>query len=160
VLIAASTRIKLHLIKMVGELNSSVRTPAFFTTNTDVGQWLHPPPIIGNARQKRADFRLFGRLKGASCLIESVFHAATLATFFELHPTSDLIERRRCSWRHTSENVWSLRHRLFQSGLMFFQLRESENATPILTNSQTALNSPGVPAEARVAITIRLNVGE
>jgi hypothetical protein len=43
---------------------------------------------------------------------------------------------------------------------MFFQLRESENATPILPNSQTALNSPEVTAETRVGTTIRLNVGE
>ena len=70
------------------------------------------------------------------------------------------MESWRSSGRQTFDNVWSLRHRLFQSGLMFFQLREAENATPILTNSQTALNSPGVTAKARVAITIRLNVGE
>ena len=159
-LIAASTRIKLHLVKMVGEFNNSVRTPAFFTANTVVGQRLHPRLIIGNARQKRADFWHFGRLKGTSRLIESVFHAATLATFFELHATSDLMESWRGSGRQIFDNVWSLRHQLFQSGLMFFQLREAENATPILTNSQTALNSPGVTAEARVIITIQLDVGE
>jgi hypothetical protein len=49
---------------------------------------------------------------------------------------------------------------LFQSGLMFFQFREAENATPILTNRQTALNSPRVTAEALVGTTIWLNVGE
>jgi hypothetical protein len=43
---------------------------------------------------------------------------------------------------------------------MFFQFREAENATPILTNSQTALNSPGVTPEARVGTVIRLNVGK
>jgi hypothetical protein len=43
---------------------------------------------------------------------------------------------------------------------MFFQFRKAENATPILSNSQTALYSPEVPAEARVGATIRLNVGE
>jgi hypothetical protein len=68
------------------------------------------------------------------------------------------------SWRSSRpqifDNVWSLRHRLFQSDLMFFQLREAENATSILANGQTALNSPGVTAEARVGTTIRLNVGE
>ena len=147
---AASTRIKLHLVKMVGELDSSVRTPAFFTANTVVGQRLHPRLIIGNARQKRVDFWLFGRLKGASCLIESVFHAATLTTFFELHATSDLMESWRSSGRQTFENVLSLKHRLFQSSLLFFQFREAENTTPILTNSQTALNSLGVSTEARV----------
>jgi hypothetical protein len=145
---------------MVGELNGSVRTPALFTANAVVGQRLHSRLIIGNARQKRADFWLFGRLKGTSCLIESVLHAATLATFFELHATSDLMECRRSSGRQIFDNVWNLRHRLFQNGLMFFQLRESENATPILTNSQTALNSPEVTPEARVGTTIWLNVGE
>ena len=70
------------------------------------------------------------------------------------------MESWRGSGRQIFDNVWSLRHQLFQSGLMFFQLREAENATPILTNSQTALNSPGVTAEARVGTTIRLNVGE
>jgi hypothetical protein len=43
---------------------------------------------------------------------------------------------------------------------MFFQLREAENATPILTDSQTALNSPGVTPEAGVGTAIRLNLGE
>jgi hypothetical protein len=43
---------------------------------------------------------------------------------------------------------------------MFFQLREAENAAPVLTNSQTALNSPGVTTQAWVGITIRLNLGE
>jgi len=43
---------------------------------------------------------------------------------------------------------------------MFFQLHEAENATPILTNRQTALNSPEVTPEARVGTAIRLNVGE
>jgi hypothetical protein len=43
---------------------------------------------------------------------------------------------------------------------MFFQLRESENASPILPNGQTALNSLEVTAEARIGTTIRLNVGE
>src|SRR5260370_18183786 len=127
---------------MVGELNNSVCTPTFCPANTVVGQRLHPRLIIGNARQKRADFWLFGRLKGASCLIESVFHAATLATFFELHATSDLMESWRGSRRQTFDNVWSLRHRLFQSGLPFFPLRESENADPILTHTQTPLNTP------------------
>ena len=70
------------------------------------------------------------------------------------------MESWRSSGRQTFDNVLSLRHRLFQSGLMFFELREAENATPILTNSKTALNSPGVTAKARVAIAIRLNVGE
>src|SRR5271165_4101484 len=105
---------------MVGELNNSVRTPAFVTAHTVVGQRLHSRLIIANARQKRADFWLFGRFKGTSCLIESVFHAATLATFFELHATSDLMESWRGSGRKTFDNVWSLRHRLFQSDLMFF----------------------------------------
>jgi len=70
------------------------------------------------------------------------------------------MESWRSSGRQIFDNVWSLRHRLFQSGLMFFQFRQSENAAPILTNSQTALNSPEVTAEARVSTTIRLNVGE
>jgi hypothetical protein len=70
------------------------------------------------------------------------------------------MESWRGSERQIFDNVWSLRHRLFQSGLMFFQLREAENATPVLTNSQTALNSPGVTTEARVGITIRLHVRE
>jgi hypothetical protein len=70
------------------------------------------------------------------------------------------MESWRSSGRQNFDNVWSLRHRLFQSGLMFFQLREAEYATPILTNSQTPLNSPGVTAEARVSITIHLDVGE
>jgi hypothetical protein len=70
------------------------------------------------------------------------------------------MESWRGSGRQTFDNVWSLRHRLFQSGLMFFQLREAENATPILTDSQTALNSPRVTAEARVSNTIQLDVGE
>jgi hypothetical protein len=48
----------------------------------------------------------------------------------------------------------------FRAACCFFQLRESENATPIITNSQPALNSPGVPSEARVGTTFRLNVGE
>jgi hypothetical protein len=43
---------------------------------------------------------------------------------------------------------------------MFFQLREAENATPVLTNGQAALDSPRVTAEARIGITIRLNVKE
>src|SRR5260370_15129389 len=107
---------------MVGELNNSVCTPTFFTANTVVGQRLHPRLIIGNARQKRADFWLFGRLKGASCLIESVLHASTPATFFERHATSNLMESRRGSGRQIFDNGWSLRHRLFQSGLMVFQL--------------------------------------
>jgi hypothetical protein len=145
---------------MVGELNGSVSAPAFFTANAVVGQQLHPRLIIGNARQKRADFWLFRRFKGASCLIESVLHAATPATFFERHATSNLMESWRGSGRQIFDNVWSLRHRLFQSGLMFFQLHEAENTTPIVTNRQTALNSPGVTPEARVGTAIRLNVGE
>src|ERR1700751_2166942 len=102
---------------MVGELNDSLCTPAFFTANTVVGQRFHPPLIIGNAGQKRADLGLFGRFKGASCLVESVFHAATLATFFKLHSTSDLLESWPGRGWQTFDNVWSLRHRLFQSGL-------------------------------------------
>ena len=97
--------------------------------------------------------------KARSCLIESVFHAATLTTFFELHATSDLMESWRSSGRQTFDNVWTLGHRLFQSGFMFFQFCEAENTTSILTNGQTALDSPGVAAEARVD-TIRLNVEE
>jgi hypothetical protein len=111
-------------------------------------------------RGRREDFWLLRRLKGASCLVESILHATTLATFFERHATSDLMQSWRGSRGQTFHNVWGLRHRLFQSGLMFFQLREAENATPILTNSQTAFNSPGVMTEAWVGITIRLNVGE
>jgi hypothetical protein len=43
---------------------------------------------------------------------------------------------------------------------MFFQFRKAENATPILSNSQTAFYSPDVPAETRVVPTVRRNVGE
>src|SRR5258705_13244036 len=91
VLVAASAPIKLHHVKRVGRFYNTVRAPAFFTANTVVGQWHHPRLITGNSRHKRADFWLFGRLKGTFRLIESVFHAATLATFFELHATSDLM---------------------------------------------------------------------
>ena len=70
------------------------------------------------------------------------------------------MESWRGSVRQTFDSVWSLRHGLFQSGLIFFQFRESENATSILTNVQTALNSPVVTSEPWVGITSRLNVGE
>jgi hypothetical protein len=70
------------------------------------------------------------------------------------------MESRRGSGRQTFDNVWSLGHPLFQNGLMFFQFREAENTTSILTNGQTALDSLGVAAEARVGTTVRLNVGE
>jgi hypothetical protein len=70
------------------------------------------------------------------------------------------MESWRGSGREIFDNVWSLRHQLFQSGLMFFQFPETENATPILTNGHAALNSLGVAAEARVCISIRFKVGE
>src|ERR1700724_2095806 len=103
---------------MVGELDGSVRTPAFFTANTVVGQRLHPRLIIGNARQQRADFRVFGRFKSVPRLIESVFHTAALAAFLELHTASDLMECWRGSGRQTFDSFLRLRHRLFQSSLM------------------------------------------
>src|ERR1700680_1882573 len=83
-----------------------------------------------------------------------------LRHFLSSMPRAIFMESWRGFGRQILDNVWSLRHRLFQSDLMFFQFRESENTTPMLTNSQTALNSRGVTVEARVGSTIRLNVGE
>ena len=80
---------------MVGERDGSVRTPAFLAADTIVGQRLHCRLILGNTRQKSANFGVFGRIKSSCGLVERIFHAATLATSLELHAVGDFIERRR-----------------------------------------------------------------
>ena len=110
--------------------------PAFFAADTIVGQRLHPSLIVGNSRQKRADFEFFGSIKSTRGLIECVFHAATLPTLLEFHTASDFIERPCGLGRQPFQNVSNLAHALVQSCFTFFQLPEAEDATPIFTNGQ------------------------
>jgi hypothetical protein len=86
-----SATINLHILKMIGESDGSVRTPAFLAADTIVGQRLHLRLILGNTRQKSADFWVFRGIKSTGRLVERVLHAAAFATFLELHTVGDLI---------------------------------------------------------------------
>jgi hypothetical protein len=143
---------------MVGERDGGVRTPAFLASDAIVGQRLHPRVILGNTRQKSANFGLFGRIESASCLVERVFHAATLATFLEFHAVGDFIERRRGLCGQTFQNFRWLEHLLTQSCLRFFQLHKAPHATPVVTDGYASGDSVGV--SAKTGVGIRLNLGK